>query len=195
METKLKPPFPCSIPGSILLLHFWLLYVLLALSRSGRWGMGIAVSLCCSFLLTHFFYSNLLREHLKHGSFPWACSPSDTPASSCVPLHGPQCLPGAGCCVSSPQAAASLTAREPAVVQGFPQVALGISALYLAAVGQPPSPQFSPLASGQNLPRHLEHLLPIILLWPWCVPCCFSRLFFYFPNYVWEWSYFLTTIA
>lgn len=38
--------------------------------------MGIAVPFCFPFLLTFFLYSNLLNKLLKHGSSPWAWSPS-----------------------------------------------------------------------------------------------------------------------
>ena len=35
----------------------------------------------------------------------------------------------------------------------------------------------SPRVAGESLPRHLEHLLPLLLHWPWCLQSCFSHIF------------------
>lgn len=155
--------------------------------------MEIVVPLCCSFLLTLFLYSNLLHELLKHGPFPWACSPS-----------------GYTCCTlcSSPWATMptwsqlmcelSIPSEHAGLLQGLPWAAGRISALYLAAAGQTPSPQFSPLVESAPIPGAPPppyYSLTSLFSDLWCVQCCFSHLFFYFPNYFMEWNYSLTMIA
>ena len=42
--------------------------------------------------------------------------------------------------------------------------------------GQPASPWSSPRAAGESLLWHLEHLLPLLLHWPWCLQSCFSHI-------------------
>ena len=46
-----------------------------------------------------------------------------------------------------------------------------------ATGGQPASPWSSPQAAGESLLRYLEHLLPLLLHWPWCLQSCFSHIF------------------
>ena len=46
-----------------------------------------------------------------------------------------------------------------------------------ATEGQPASPWSSPGAAGESLLWHLEHLLPLLLCWPWCLQSCFSHIF------------------
>lgn len=49
--------------------------------------------------------------------------------------------------------------------------------------GQPTSPWSSPQAAGESLLSHLEHLLPIGHLWPWCLQSySFSHAFFLTPH-------------
>jgi len=42
--------------------------------------------------------------------------------------------------------------------------------------GQPASPWSSPRAAGKSLLQHLDHLLPLLIHWPWCLQSSFSHI-------------------
>ena len=46
-----------------------------------------------------------------------------------------------------------------------------------AAGGKPASPWSSPWAAGEPLLWSLEHLLPLLCHWPWCLQSCFFYIF------------------
>ena len=111
------------------------------------------------------------------------CSPSRTGGSRVVPSGGHRSLLAKPlqCGLLSPQV--HLSCQEPAPAQG-PQ---GVTVSFR----HPPAPaRGPPWAAGGDLLHggppwtagelplwHQEHLLPLLIQWPWCLQSCFSHIF------------------
>ena len=108
-------------------------------------------------------------------------SPTRKPAPVWAPLSmGLQVLAGACSSAGSPRGHSLLQASSYSGMGSLPQAAGG----YLphrgpawTAGGQPASPWSSSWAVRENsLLWHFEHLLPILLYWPWYLQSCFSHI-------------------
>jgi len=124
-------------------------------------------------LLQHGSLMGSQKTHSCVGSSPWVSPPARS-------------LFFYGC----PQAAASLRAHPPAPAWSPPWAAGGDllhCGLPWHAGAQPASPWSSSWAAGEkSLLWRLEHLLPLLLHWPWCLQGTFSYVFILF---------FLTAVA
>ena len=94
-------------------------------------------------------------------------------------LLSPQVLPGACSSMGSPWCH-SLVWASSCSGMGLFLVCRWVSAppwISMGCGGQPASPWSSPRAAGKSLLWCLEHLLPLLLHWPWCLQSCFSHIF------------------
>ena len=69
--------------------------------------------------------------------------------------------------------------HPPAAVQDAPQTAVWLSAplgCSMGCRGQPASPWSTSPAAGESVLRRLEHPLPLLLHWLWCLQSCFSPI-------------------
>lgn len=102
----------------------------------------------------------LFYRLLQNGSFPQGAVPWEQTAGSPTGLQPPlgipllQCVSSVGC----------------RWISAYPWMSTGCK-------GTAASPWSVPQAAGEFELQSLEHLLPFLLHWPWCLQGCFSQFF------------------